>query len=205
MKRIAVAVIGLASFIVAEMSLAAPPPRKPMQRPGTGDIDYEFHVLGDVKVRLLNPPVEFDDKGRPKKYDSEEGKKRRGDTPAEQKLPGIKSEYSVLKPGDVVAVTFSRPKNPKDLENTGWTTLSGQMNGVISDIGGSDEGKVMTVRVSPNGPPQAGGGGGKRMRPQGDAPKNTIKPETRQASVIVIVEQGAEPENRGKRFKKKNK
>ena len=56
-------------------------------------------------------------------------------------------------PGDIVAVTFSRPKNPKDLENTTWSTLAGQMNGIISDIGGADDEKVMTVRVSPNGPP----------------------------------------------------
>lgn len=208
MTRIIAAVIGIASLLFAEMSLAAPPAKKPMGKNAAsgGDIDYEFNVLEDVKVRLLNPPVEFDEKGRPKKYDGDELKKRKGDSAAEQKLPGIKSEFNVLKPGDVVQVSFSRPKNPKDLENTTWSALAGQMTGVVANVEGK-EGKSLTVRVSPNGPPQTGGnGGGAKMKLRGDAPKNTIKPDQRQASVIVIVEQAPEPESpRGKGFKKKKK
>lgn len=210
MKRIIVAAVGIAAFLVAEMSLAAPPPAKrPMPKgPNSQDVDYEFNVLTDAKVRLLNPPVEFDEKGRPKKLDSEESKKRKGDTPAEQKLPGIKSEFNVLKPGDVVQVTFSRPKNPKDLENTTWSAIAGQMVGVITTVDADkDEGKIMTVRVSPNSPPQVGGDkAGGRMKPRGEAgSRSVIKPDQRQASVIVIVEQAPEPENRGKGVKKKKK
>jgi hypothetical protein len=208
MKRIIVAAVGIAALLFSEMSLAAPPAKgKPMPKGNNSDVDYEFNVLEDAKVRLLNPPVEFDEKGQPKKFSSEESKKRKGDTPAEQKLPGIKCEFNVLKPGDVVQVSFSRPKNPKDLENTTWSSVAGQMTGVITNVDADkEEGKIMTVRVSPNGPPQGGDKGGGRMKQRGEAgSRNTIKPEQRQASVIVIVEQAPEPENRGKGFKKKKK
>lgn len=208
MKRVIIGAVGIAALLLGEMSLAAPPPAKrPMPKgPNSQDVDYEFNVLADAKVRLLNPPVEFDEKGRPKKFDSEENKKRKGDTPAEQKLPGIKSEFNALKPGDVVQITFSRPKNPKDLPNTTWSTITGPMVGVITTVDADkEEGKIMTVRVSPNGPPQGGDKGG-RMKLRGEAgSRSVIKPEQRQASVIVIVEQAPEPENPGKGFKKKKK
>jgi hypothetical protein len=206
MKGTIITALGIAALLLGEMSLAAPPPKRPMpgKGPNSQDVDYEFNVLADVKVRLLNPPVEFDDKGRPKKLDSEESRKRKGDTPAEQRLPGIKSDFNVLKPGDVVQVSFSRPKNPKDLENTTWSAISGQMVGVITNVDSDKETKLMTVRVSPNGPPQGGDKGGGRMKQRGEAgSRSVIKPEQRQASVIVIVEQAPEPENRGKGFKKK--
>ena len=205
MKRVIIAVGGIAALLLAEVSLAAPPVRKPM--PGGGnsqDVDYEFNVLADAKVRLKNLPVEFDEKGSPKKYQGDELKKRKGDDAAEQKLIGYKSGYDVLKPGDVVQVSFSRPRNPKDLENTTWSAISGQMLGVITNVDADKEGKVMTVRVSPNGPPQVGDKGG-RMKLRDNAAKNVIKADQRQASLIVIVEQAPEPESKGgKRPKKKN-
>jgi hypothetical protein len=202
MKRTILVAAGIAALVLADMSLAAAPPKRPIpgKGPNSQDVDYEFNVLADVKVRLLHPPLEFDDKGRPKKLDSEESKKRKGDTPAEQRLPGIKSDFNVLKPGDVVQVTFSRPKNPKDLENTTWSSISGQMVGVITNV---DSDKLMTVRVSPNGPPQGGDKGGGRMKLRGEAgSRSVIKPEQRQASTIVIVEQGPEPETPRKGLKK---
>jgi hypothetical protein len=204
MKRVLAAAIGIATILLIEMSAEAQPAKRPMPKgPSNGDTDYEFNVLADVKVRLLNLQPEFDEKGRLKKLEGTEYKQRKGDTAAEQKLPGFKSDFKELKPGDVVQVSFSKPKNPKDLENTTWTAISGGMRGVVTNVDDKD-GKVMVIRVNPNGPPQAGDKGG-RMKLRGDAPLNTIKPEVRQASMIVIVEQAPEPENRGKGFKKKKK
>jgi hypothetical protein len=206
MNRVLAATIGIAAVLFLELSaVEAQPAKRPMPKgSGNGDVDWEFNVLEDVKVRLLNLPVEFDDKGRLKKLEGTEYKQRKGDTAAEQKLPGFKCDFKDLKPGDVVQVSFSKPKNPKDLENTTWTAIAGGMRGVVTNVDEKD-GKVMVIRVNPNGPPQAGDKGG-RMKLRGDAPMNTIKPEVKQASMIVIVEQAPEPESRpGKGFKKKKK
>jgi hypothetical protein len=217
MKRLLLvfAIAGIAALMCVEATRGAVPRFrpfpgggfKPQQRPGAGagqGVDYEFSVLETAKVRLLNPPAEFDDKGNPRKLTSEELKKRKGDDPAEQKLTGVKSDFGVLKPGDVVQITFSRPKNPKDLENTTWTTLSGQMVGVVADVNPGKTSKSLTVRVFPNGPPTAGDGGNRKGMLRGDAPKNVIKPDQRQASIIVIAEQGPDQDARpGKKGKNK--
>ncbi len=74
-----------------------------------------------VKVRLHDLPDNnaFDDKGNPKVLSASEKQKAKGDTPAEQRLPGYKGTMADLKPGDIVQVTLSTPKpDPKDKEKT---------------------------------------------------------------------------------------
>jgi hypothetical protein len=217
MKRscLVLAIVGIAAFLSVQISLAAGPRIARIPGKGAGgrnpagaaqSIDYEFSVLDSAKVRLANPPVQFDDKGRPKKLTSEEMKKLKGDDAAEQKLTGIKSSFDVLKPGDVVQISFSRPKKPKDLENTGWTSISGGLVGVVTNVD-AGKAKSLTVRVSPNGTPQfdqSGKGGDRQALLRRDAPKNVIKADQRQASVIVIVDQAPDQEMKQAK-RKKNK
>jgi hypothetical protein len=213
MKRMIVAVLGIAALLMTGVSEGAKPGRKPNRqfRPNKANmvvIDYEFTVLNDARVRLMKLPVEFDEKGQPKKYVGEELKKLKGTSPAEQKMMGYKSDFGVLKPGDVVRVSFSRPKNAKDLEKTSWSPLAGSMLGIITNVETDKDARLMTLRVSPNGPPPTAGdnNGRRKKRMQPDAPKNVIKPAQRQASMIVIVEQAPDPEYKApKRGKKKKK
>lgn len=198
---------------------------KPGGGPGGGQgagpsIDYELTAADAVRVRLKDLPIEFDDKGHLKKFTPEDLKKKKGDTADEQKLTGYKSDFNVLKPGDVIQVSLS--KLNKDKEAKGGA--AGNYVGVIVDM--SD--KVITLRVHPNGPvPRAvaapegrgGQGGGKNPekgeRPGGKGPEGrggagapaanrvVIAADKSQASTIVIIEQAPEPE--GKRGKEREK
>lgn len=173
-------------------------------------VDYVLAVNEGVKVRVKDLAVEFDDKGRPLKMTPEELKKRKGDDPADQKLPGYKSSFSILKPGDVVQVFLSKPK---DKEKTVWIPANQQYLGILLEV---DELKL-TLRVNPAGPPPAGSipmtRGGDKKKP--GAPNNTPAPkdsgtlrvalddEQRQATTILIVERA--PEKEGKRPPPKKK
>lgn len=186
------------------------------------NVDYELTTAEGVKVRIKELQMEFDEKGRVKKYTPEELKKRKGDTPEEQKLSGYKIDYNVLKPGDVIQVSLSRVN--KDKESKSWSS-AGNMVGTVIDVSAN----VITLRVNPNGPPPAAnqqggrpgggegkpgagnaerGGGGKGGGPQGQAAnKVVISADKSQATTIMILEQAPEPEGkRGKdREKKKDK
>jgi hypothetical protein len=70
--------------------------------------DYEFQAIDDIKVRLNNPPVQFDDKGRPKKYTAKELKELKGNDP---KLPGYQGEFGDLKQDQIVQVTLVKKKD----------------------------------------------------------------------------------------------
>jgi hypothetical protein len=68
------------------------------------------------KVRLMDEPFEFDERGKRKKFTAAELKKLKGDTPREQKLAGYKAEYSDMKVGDSIKVnlyTFKPNKKKK--------------------------------------------------------------------------------------------
>jgi hypothetical protein len=69
--------------------------------------DVEWQATDDVKVRMRNPPVQFDDKGRVKKYTRKELKELKGD----DKLPGYPGEFSDIKQDQIVQVTLLRPKD----------------------------------------------------------------------------------------------
>jgi hypothetical protein len=82
----------------------------------TQNKDLDFQMADDVKVRMKNPPVAFDEKGNPKKYTAKELKELKGD----DKGPGYPAEIDALKPGQFVTVTVKvkkdagRPKPMKD-------------------------------------------------------------------------------------------
>lgn len=192
------------------------------QGQGAGPIiDVELTAADAVRVRMKDLPIEFDDKGHLKKFTAEDLKKKKGDTAEEQRLTGYKSDFSVLKPGDVIQVSLS--KLNKDKQARGGA--AGNYVGVIVDM--SD--KVITLRVNPNGPvpramavPAGRGdkGGGKNPekgeRPGGKGPEGrpggaagpaanrvVIAADKSQASTIVIIEQAPEPEaKRGKEREK---
>jgi hypothetical protein len=66
--------------------------------------EVEWTAADDVKVRMANPPVQFDDRGQPKKYTQKELREMRG----EDKL--FPAEFSDLKQDQIVQVTLVRKK-----------------------------------------------------------------------------------------------
>jgi hypothetical protein len=80
----------------------------PGNRP-TQDLTITFNdVVG--KVRSVDPPENFDEKGNVKKYTKAQLQKLKGDDPAEKKMIGYKTEFSEVKVGDVIQITVSVPK-----------------------------------------------------------------------------------------------
>jgi hypothetical protein len=67
----------------------------------------EFNTSDDLKVRMTNPPADFDEKGRPRKYSSKELKEMKGPDP---KLPGYTGDFDSLKAGQWVRLYVPRPK-----------------------------------------------------------------------------------------------
>jgi hypothetical protein len=75
--------------------------------------DIDIEATDDVKVRVLNPPTETDEKGRPKRLTSAELKKLKGPDP---RLPGYNAEFDNLRQGMIVQVTLSKRKEaPKPM------------------------------------------------------------------------------------------
>jgi hypothetical protein len=70
--------------------------------------DVELQTTDEVKVRQANPPEQFDDRGKPKKYTAKELKELKGPDP---KLPGYNAEFSDLREGQVVTVTLVKKKD----------------------------------------------------------------------------------------------
>jgi hypothetical protein len=71
--------------------------------PHTVDIE-----TGDeLKVRMANPPIAFDEKGKPKKYTAAELKELKGDP----KLPGYAGDFDSLRPGQIVTVRLMKQKD----------------------------------------------------------------------------------------------
>ena len=72
--------------------------------------DIDFHTADDVKVRIMTPPVQYDDKGNIKEYTKDELKALKG---KDSDLPGYESTLDYLKTGDTIKVTLATPKPPK--------------------------------------------------------------------------------------------
>jgi hypothetical protein len=108
--------------------------------------DVDFHAADGVKVRTLNPPVQFDDKGNPKKYTKEELDAFKG---KDKDLPGYEATADSLKVGDMVKVTLAPPKfdknADKDSDAKKDTAKPGNQVTVIvilsEDAGGKGKGK----------------------------------------------------------------
>jgi len=63
-----------------------------------------------MKVRTLQLPIDFDEKGKPKRYSAQELKDLKGPDP---KLPGYTADFDSLKPEQVVKVYLARKKGAK--------------------------------------------------------------------------------------------
>lgn len=77
----------------------------------TQDIDVQ--TTDEVVVRSENPPEQFDDKGKLKKYTKKELDELRGDN---KKLPGYKAEFSDLQTDFIVKIQLVKKKDaPKPM------------------------------------------------------------------------------------------
>ncbi len=72
----------------------------------------EFHTGEQMVVRTLMLPLEYDDKGQPKKYSPEDVKKLKGPDP---KMPGYEAKLEDLKTGTNVLITLG----PTEASSTG--------------------------------------------------------------------------------------
>jgi hypothetical protein len=92
-----------------------------MYQIATTQKEVEWQATDDVKVRMKNPPPQFDDKGRIKRYTAKELKELKGN----EKLPGYPAEFSDIKTGQIVQVTLLqkkesvRPRRGKDADVLG--------------------------------------------------------------------------------------
>lgn len=66
----------------------------------------ELQTTDDVVVRVAQPPAQFDEKGRVKKYTAKELRELKGNT----KLPGYSGEFSNLRQRQIVQVTLVKKK-----------------------------------------------------------------------------------------------
>jgi hypothetical protein len=64
----------------------------------------EFHCGDEIVVRNQTLPLEYDDKGKPKKYSLEDVKKLKGPNP---NMPGFEAKLEDLQPGTVVKVILA--------------------------------------------------------------------------------------------------
>ena len=68
--------------------------------------EVDFRAADAVKVRVVDPPAKFDDKGNPVVYTKAELKELKG---KDADLPGYEAAPDALKTGDTVKVTLSPP------------------------------------------------------------------------------------------------
>ncbi|HLN30871.1 MAG TPA: hypothetical protein VK395_24235 [Gemmataceae bacterium] len=68
--------------------------------------NIDLQAVDDLKVRSLQLPADFDEKGRPKRYTSKELHELKGDP----KLPGYTSDFDSLKPDQIVRVYLAKKK-----------------------------------------------------------------------------------------------
>jgi hypothetical protein len=72
----------------------------------TVEKEVEWTAAEDFKVRMRNPPPQFDAKGRPKRYTKKELQELKGN----DKLPYFPAEFSNIKAGQLVEVTLLQKK-----------------------------------------------------------------------------------------------
>src|SRR5262249_42090031 len=71
--------------------------------------DLDVNSTEDLKVRLKNPPVKFDDKGKIVKYTEKELKELKGDDP---KLTGYNGDFSDIRPNGYIELHLMKKKGP---------------------------------------------------------------------------------------------
>jgi hypothetical protein len=72
--------------------------------------DIDFDVDEKLKVRIVQPATEYDDKGKPKTYTKAELKALKG---PDTTLPGYMAEYEQLRAGQIVKVFVAKQKQEK--------------------------------------------------------------------------------------------
>jgi hypothetical protein len=72
--------------------------------------EMEFVPGDDMIVRLKDPPVKTDDKGKPRRLTDKERKELKGSDP---KLPGYTASLEDLRNDEIVTVTLSKKKDSK--------------------------------------------------------------------------------------------
>jgi hypothetical protein len=156
-----------------------------VRRPGPGSQvrlghrDLEIQLDDEVKVRSLKPPVQYDEKGKPRRLTDEERKELKGKDP---KVPGYARNVTDLKPGQVVQVYLSRErlakrdvnaakddaKKGEPNEKSAWVP-AGKVTGTVASLGnqkgGGPEGagdamKKIKLRVDYATPGRSGGDNG---------------------------------------------
>jgi hypothetical protein len=75
-----------------------------------GRRDFDLRAADKVKVRVMEPPVRYDDKGNVQKYTKEELKKLKG---KDKTLPGYESNWDGVLDGQTVKVSVKTPKKKK--------------------------------------------------------------------------------------------
>jgi hypothetical protein len=79
--------------------------------------DVELRAADEVKVRSLNPPIDYDDKGNVKKYTKKELAELKG---PDKTLPGYTAEFESLAPNQVVKIYLAKekaaPKKPMKIK-----------------------------------------------------------------------------------------
>lgn len=177
--------------------------RGPQMHVVTKAQDFDFTATEDIKVRVPNPPLQFDEKGRAKKYSSEELKQLKGDDPSDQKLPGYKSDISNLKEGSIVQVFLGKPRTKSSLTTTGTAGSKGKDSD--GDDGkhewvyaGAIQGKItkllagstttFTVQVT-HQEMAMGRGTGNNNNNTKNAPHTVVDPtKVRPMTIVVLVE-----------------
>jgi hypothetical protein len=74
-----------------------------------GRKDFDLRAIDEVKVRVMQPPVEYDDQGNVKKYTAKELKELKG---KDRKLPGYTSSWDQVADGQTVTV-YLKPRTKK--------------------------------------------------------------------------------------------
>lgn len=101
--------------------------------------EVDFRAADAVKVRVVDPPAKFDDKGNPVVYTKAELKELKG---KDADLPGYEAAPDALKTGDTVKVTLSPPQPAKkDADKKGADVKKGNEATVILILAEGDGGK----------------------------------------------------------------
>jgi hypothetical protein len=75
--------------------------------------EFELEATENAPVRILNLPVEYDEKGKQKKYTAAELRKMKGNN---SRLPGYSYDFDKLRADSIVQVTLKMPKGDKEAD-----------------------------------------------------------------------------------------
>jgi hypothetical protein len=202
--------LGLLLSLIALIWFMPQPALTQLRRTQVRMVHRELEIQLDdaVKVRSLKPPVQFDEKGKPRKLTADELKQLKSTDP---KVPGYAREVGDLKPNQVVRVSLARQKHPKqdgkaadakkpvDANDKGAWVSAGELSGVVvrygpprggrpnnaeanKPEGAGESAKVLTIRLDLAAAGRPGRGAAFDDGGTGKLPKDT------RATMVVIVQ-----------------